>query len=132
MPHITSAFTINDGQATPVARSFAPQLMGMELSRFAYKKIPAKPGWIFLDVKWSDSTPKRPTVRQEISIELPILRTVNSVPDTKVAVARAITTFVIPDEMTEDEVKDLRAFLLGALNISSLTSGVTTREPIWG
>lgn len=131
MPHITTAISLSDGQATPVARSFTPQSLGMTLSRFAYKKIAAKFGWVFFDVKWSDSTPKRPTVRQEISIEMPIVRPVAGV-DTKVSTARAFTTFVIPDEMTEDEIKDMRAFLIAAQSNGNISVGSTQREPLWG
>lgn len=131
MPHITAAIPLNDGLSTPVARSFAPQLMGMDLSRFAYKKGVPKFTWVFLDVKWSDSTPKRPTVRQEVATEFPIIRNIGGV-DTKVSVGRAITTFIIPDEMTDDEIKDLRAFQLSALSHGAVTSGILGREPIWG
>lgn len=131
MPHITTAIALGDGLATPVNRSFAPQALGMDLSRFAYKKNTSKFGWVFLDVKWSDSTPKRPTVRQEVAIEFPVVRTVAGV-DTKVSVGRAYTTYVIPDEMTADEVKDMRAFMINSQLNASIYAGVTDREPIWG
>lgn len=131
MPHITAAMSLNDGLATPVPRSFAPQQLGMELSRFSYKKIQPKFGWVNADIKWSDSTPKRPTVRQEISIEFPIVRNLAGV-DTRQSVARAILTYVIPDDMTEDEVKDLRAFMTNLNNRTDVTVGTTLREPFWG
>lgn len=131
MPHITASIMLSDGLTTPVPRAFLPQSLGMDLSRFAYKKILPKFGWVFADVKWSDSTPKRPTVRQEIAIEFPIVRTVAGV-DTKVSTARAYTTFVIPDEMTEDEIKDMRAFLMSAQTNTAIYAGSVSREPIWG
>lgn len=129
MPHITSGFTIADGLAT--VRTFAPQSIGMDHSRFAYKRLTQKFTWVTLDVKWSDSTPKRPTVRQEVATDFPVIRAVSGV-DTKIGAGRAITTYIIPDEMTEDEVKDLRAFHINALGIAVIASGTTQREPIWG
>lgn len=131
MPHITAPLSLMDALATPVARSFAPQKLGMDASRFAYKVNPARLSWILLDVNWSDSTDKRPTVRQELKLEFPIVRVVNGV-DTRVAVGRATTTFVLPDEMTEQEVKDMRSYLIGAMSQSAITAGIYSREPIWG
>lgn len=131
MPQVTGALSLNDGLTTPVARSFVPQMVGSDHSRFAYKVQTAKPSWITFDVKWSDSTPKRPTVRQELATEFPIMRAVNAVP-TRVGAARAITTYIIPDDMTETEVKDLRAFHINGLSNASMASGVTVREPLWG
>lgn len=131
MPHITAPLVLSDGLATPIGRSFAPQQIGMDLSRFAFKKIPAKFGWVFFDVKWSDSTPKRPTVRQEVATEFPIVRAVAGV-DTRTSIGRVVTTFVIPDDMTEDEVKDMRAFHLAGLSQTAVFNGVLLREPIWG
>lgn len=131
MPHITTSLNLLDGLATPVARSFVPQKLGMDNSRFAYKVLPARMSWVLLDVIWSDSTDKRPTVRQDLKVEFPIVRQVNGV-DTRAAVGRATVTFVIPDEMTEAEVKDMRKFLMSALDQSALQAGIFTREPIWG
>lgn len=131
MPQITGALPLNDGLATPVARSFVPQMIGSDHSRFAYKVSTIKPTWVTFDVKWSDSTPKRPTVRQELATELPIVRVINAVP-TRISTARAITTYVIPDDMTEAEAKDLRAFHISGLSHSAVAVGITIREPFWG
>lgn len=133
MPNITAPLSLNDGLATPVARSFVPNRVDPELSRFYYKTTALRASWTTLEVKWSDSTPKRPTVRQELSVGFPIIRpsAVTSL-DELVADGRAFVTFVIPDQMSDQEIKDLRAFTVNAINNASIAAGTVSREPLWG
>lgn len=133
MPHITGALSINDGLTTPVLRTFSPRKLGMESSLFAYPRVAGAPKeqLVTFQVDWSDSSVKRPTVRQGITTVFPIIRSVNGV-DTVVDTARAVTTFVIPDSMTEAEAKDLNAFHHNGSQQTVILPGRTTREPIWG
>lgn len=131
MPNITAPITLFDGLATPVTRSFVPYRVAPELATFYYKVNVMRSAWIGLDVKWSDSSAKRPTTRQEISLDYPLVRNVAGV-DTIVANGRAIVTFVIPDQMTDQEIKDLRAFTQGSLGNAAITAGTVNREPLYG
>lgn len=131
MPHITAPLSIVD--SIPTARSFAPRKLGIEESAFYYARtvgdVPAQQ--IGLNVKWSDSTPKRPTVRQVIELTWPVLRTVNSL-QTTVDTARGQVSFVIPDSMTEAEATDMIAFMSNSIVNANIKLGVTKREPLWG
>lgn len=133
MAHVTGPLSISDGLATPVSRSFEPRKLDAAASTFVYKRATtdSREKWVSLGVLWSDSTVKRPTVRQEVSIEFPVLRDVAGV-STVVAIGRAVVTFVVPDVMTEDEVKDMRAFTLNGTSNASISLGTIKREPIFG
>jgi hypothetical protein len=133
MPNITAPISLSDGLATPVARSFVPNRVDPELSRFFYKVLPLRASWVSLEVKWSDSSPKRPTVRQDLTIDYPLIRNnATTGLDELRATARAFVNFVIPDDMLDQEIKDLRAFTVNAINNASIQAGIVSREPLWG
>lgn len=134
MPHLTGNLSVNDGQTTPVARTFELRKVDQALLSTAYKRVSTDPKkfWILGDVVWSDSSKNRPTVRQATTITYPIKRN-NAVTGVEevVATARADISFVIPDEMTEAEAEDLHAFVRNLSNNTSIKVGVTKREPIF-
>lgn len=133
MAHVTSALSVYDGQNPAVARSFEPRKIDSAQSLFAYKRSPTdgKDKWVQLAVQWSDSTAKRPTVRQQIDSTFPVLRTVDGV-EVVVGIARAVTTFIVPDAMTEAEAQDFHTLHTKGCQNTSISVGVTKREPMFG
>lgn len=133
MPHITAALSLLDGQATPVARSFVPRVMGVNESIFRYARTagdtPDKT--VNLKVNWSESSPKRPTTRQAIEIAYPVLRTVNGI-ITVVDTGRVQCLNIIPDSMTDLEIADMIYFAKNAQFNAAIYAGSVQREPIWG
>lgn len=133
MPHITSSMTVADGtEAGPVNRTFNPREVSIPASSFAYVRTAGegRDKWVFCNVRWSDSTIKRPTLRQETETVFPVIRSVNGV-DTVVATGRAVTTYVVPDAMTSVEVRDMFYLHRNFGGGSSVAAGVLSREPLW-
>lgn len=129
MSNITGALSINDGLATPVARSFAPVGVRPELSVFAEKTAAQSAGFKVLSVGYSPATGSRKTHRVDFSLSLPTLTTVEPI-----SVARTLLFkgyFVIPDTATAAERSDLVAFVANALDNAQLRAVVKDLDPLY-
>lgn len=128
MPQISGSMSINDGQATPVARTFAPVAVAPANSVFAEKTSGVSAGYKTLSYGLSMATASRPTNRVPVSLTFPVLQTVNGV-STVAYVGRFKGDFVIPDAMTAAERADLHAFVANALAHANLKAAVKDLDP---
>lgn len=130
MPQIIGALTINDGAATPVAKTFSPERVAPELSSFTERTATSSAGFVRLGVNYSPASSKRNTNRVDLSLDLPVLQTVNGV-STVAYVGRFKGYFVIPDTMTAAERADLHAYVANALDNASIKAVVKDLDPMY-
>lgn len=130
MSQITGPLSINDGQATPVAKSFAPERVSPGDSIFTERSAAVSAGFYKLGIGFSAASSRRPTNRVDISLDLPVLATVNGV-STVAYVGRFKGYFVLPDTMTAAERADLHAFVANALDNASVKAVVKDLDPMY-
>lgn len=128
---ITAPLTINNGAATPVAKTFSPERVGSDTSVFAERSAPASAGFTRLTVGFSAANGKRATNRVDIKLDFPVLSTVNGVSSVAYT-GRFQGYFVIPDVMTSAERADLAAYVANALDVTAIRATVKDLDPIWG
>lgn len=130
MSQITGPLTINNGAATPVAKSFAPERVAPDNSVFTERSAAVSAGFTRLSVRYSPASSKRATNRVDVDLDLPVLSTVNGV-STVAYVGRFKGYFVIPDTMTAAERADLRAFVANALDNTAVMGVVKDLDPLY-
>jgi len=130
MSQITGPLSINNGAATPVAKSFAPERVSPDLSTFTERSAAVSAGFTRLSVGYSPASSKRATNRVDVKLDLPVLSTVNGV-STVAYVGRFQGYFVIPDVMTALERADLRAFVANALDNTPIMGIVKDLDPLY-
>lgn len=130
MSQITGNISIDDGAATPVAKAFAPERVTPELSTFTERTATSSAGFVRLGVGFSPASSKRNTNRVDVTLDLPILSTVNGV-STVAYVGRFKGYFVIPDVMTSAERADLAAFVANALDNAQVRAVVKDLDPLY-
>lgn len=130
MSQITGPLSINDGAATPVAKSFAPERVAPELSTFTERTAASSAGFLRLGVSYSAASSKRATNRVDISFDYPVLQSVNGV-NSVAYTARFKGQFVIPDVMTAAERANLQAFVANAMSNAAVKAVVKDLDPMY-
>jgi len=130
MSQISGPLSINDGLATPVARSFAPERVGPENSVFVERTSGVSAGYKKLAVRFSAASAKRATNRVDIDLDLPVLQTISGV-STVAYVGRFKGYFVLPDQMTAAERADIAAFVANALDNTAVRAVVKDLDPMY-
>lgn len=130
MSQITGALTINDGAASPAAKTFSPERVAPELSTFTERSASASAGYVRLGVAFSPASSKRATNRVDISLDLPVLQTVNGV-SSVAYVGRFKGYFVVPDVMTSAERANLVAFVANALDNAQVRAVIKDLDPLY-
>lgn len=130
MSQVTGALSILNGAATPVAKSFAPERVGPELSVFSERTAAVSAGFTRLSAGLSTATANRPTNRVDVSLDFPVLATVNGI-STVAYVGRFKGYFVIPDRMTAAERADLHAFVANGLANAQIKAIVKDLDPMY-
>lgn len=130
MGQVTGALSINNGAATPVAKSFAPERVGSELSTFTERSAAVSAGFTRLMVSYSAASSKRATNRVDIDLDLPVLSTVNGV-STVAYIGRFKGYFVLPDQMTAAERADLHAFVANGLDNALVKAVIKDLDPMY-
>lgn len=129
MSNITGPLSINDGLATPVARSFAPVGVRPELSVFSEKTATQSAGYKTLTVGYSPASGARKTHRVDFSLSIPTMTTVEPISVARTALFKGY--FVIPDTCTAAERADLVAFVANALDNTQLRAVVKDLDPLY-
>lgn len=130
MSQITGALTINDGSATPVAKSFAPQRVSPDLSVFTERSAVMSAGYPKLSISYDPASAKRATHRINIELNLPVVETVNSIPTvTKVGLFKGY--FVVPDTFNAQNRADLAAFVANSLDVASVRATIKDLDPMY-
>lgn len=130
MSQITGPLSILNGAATPVAKSFAPERVAPEGSTFVERSAPASAGFIRLGLALSPASSKRPTNRIDVSLDFPVLSTVNGV-STVAYVGRFKGYFVVPDVMTAVERADMAAFVANSLDNAQVRAMIKDLDPMY-
>lgn len=130
MSQVTAPLSINDGQAAPVAKSFAPVRVAPDRSVFAEKTASVSAGFIQLGVGMSAASGSRSTNRVDISLKYPVLQTVNGV-STVAYTGLFKGYFVIPDTMTAAERANMAAFVANALDNTQIRGVIKDLDPLY-
>lgn len=130
MSQISGPISINNGAATPVAKSFAPERVSPEASVFTERTAVASAGYTRLSVRYSVATSRRPSNRVDIDLDYPVLSVVDGI-NTVGYVGRFKGFFVIPDQMTALERADLHAFVANALDAAVVKAVVKDLDPMY-
>jgi hypothetical protein len=130
MSQITGPLSINNGAATPVAKSFAPERVAPESSIFTERSAAVSAGFTKLSIAYSAASSQRATNRVDVQLDFPVLSTVNGV---STVAYRGLFKgyFVIPDQMTATERADLAAFVANALDNTQVRAVVKDLDPMY-
>jgi hypothetical protein len=130
MSQVSGAITINDGAATPVAKTFSPERVAPDLTTFTERSSGVAAGFIRLGVGFSPASTKRSTNRVSINMDYPVLSTVNGV-STVAYIGRFQGTFVVPDVMTAAERANMAAFVTNALANTQIRGVIKDLDPLY-
>lgn len=128
--NITSALTINNGAVTPVAKTFSPERVAPELTTFTERSATSSAGYTRLGVTYSAASSKRATNRIDISLDMPVLGTVNGI-SSVAYVGRFKGYFVVPDVMTALERADLAAYVANCLDNVQIRAVIKDLDPMY-
>lgn len=130
MSQITGPLSINNGAASPVAKSFAPVSIMPSSSKFSEKTAASSAGFLNLTIGFSEASGNRKTNRIDITFDMPILETVSG--ETKVTRSGLFKGyFVVPDTFTAAERADLIAFVANALDNAQIRAVVKDLDPLY-
>ena len=130
MGQITAPLSILDGQATPVAKSFAPERIAPDQSSFTERSSGVSAGFVRLTTRFSPASAKRATNRVDVDLDLPVLSTVNGV-STVAYVGRFKGYFVLPDVMTAADRANLAAYVANALDNTNIRGIIKDLDPLY-
>lgn len=130
MSQVTGPLSINDGAATPVARSFAPVAVAPASTVFAEKTSASSAGYKKLTIGCSMANGSRPTNRIDVSFDMPVVELVNGV-SAVTRTGRFKGYFVIPDTMTSAERADLAAFVANSLDNTQVRAVIKDLDPLY-
>lgn len=135
-----AAIVINNGAATPVARTFSPQDATMQMASWIDRTGGIATGMpmLSLSAKFADSTSETSVTRINGKIALPIMEVISNntnsgyQPLPKVAyTGYGRFEFSLPGRMTLDQRRDVLAFLRNFLANAAITSSVEGFERPW-
>lgn len=127
---------LNDGQATPVAKTFKVKLNDNMVSVWEQRDLGVPIGYAIVRVQTKDTA----TVRKvSVSVSVPTLEAVSGAnlsgftPAPKVAYThRANAEFILPQRGTTQERKNVKAFLTSLLGNATVASMINDGEEITG
>lgn len=130
MSQVTGPLSINDGLATPVARSFAPMRVAPDQSVFSEKSSAVSAGYKSLKIGLSSASASRPTNRVDVELQFPVVSTVNGI-STVAYTGMFKGYFVMPEVMTATERADLAAFVANALDNAQIRGVIKDLDPLY-
>jgi hypothetical protein len=130
MPAI-SALTINDGAATPVARTFAVQNASAGKATWLEKSAGVSIGYIKLTDEFREAKSPTGANSRILAVEMPTVAVVNGV-TTRVRVSSSQVRLNFAQDATDQERKDLLAFMTNALSNAILKPAISGQEPVFG
>jgi hypothetical protein len=129
MPAI-AALSINDGQASPVAHSFAPVTTDGKQAKWADRSPTIPSGFRTISYEVSPPSGARTTNKLQMGLLNPTVATVNTV-DTVVRYSSAQITLNIHPEATLAERKDLLAYCVNFFTNATVKASVENIEPFY-
>lgn len=131
MAQQTGPITLNDGAATPVARTFALEQVSNGLATFIEKTAGVSAGFIRMSISWSPASGSRPTNRSRVAFSYPVLSTVNGISTVAYTLRYQNGDFIIPDVATALERAHLHAFVANAMASAQVKALVKDLDPIY-
>jgi hypothetical protein len=125
-----TSIVLNDGQATPVAVTFAPESVTPALSSFADRSAGVSLGFRRLKVSNSFASSKSVINRARLDVELPVTQTVNGIVS-QAMVLRAKLELLLPDGCTDQNRKDLFAFVKNSLSNALVLGALRDLDPLY-
>lgn len=129
MPAI-AALSINDGQSTPVAHSFAPVTTDGSLAKWADRSPTIPSGFRTISYEVAPPSGSRITHKLQAGFNNPSVATVNSV-DQVVRNSSAQVTLNIHPDATLQERKDLLAYVANFFANATVKASVENLEPFY-
>lgn len=129
MPAIAS-LSINDGQGTPVAHTFAPVSTNGSQAKWADRSPSIPSGFLLVNHQVEPPSGARTVHRVTMGYMMPTVATVNSV-DTVVRYSSAQLVLNIHPDSTLQERKDLLAYVANSLGIAAVKTSVENIEPFY-
>lgn len=130
MPSITAALSINNGAASPVAKTFSIAEKNPAQSLFEERTTGIQSQFTLLRIRGQKPSGARKSSRVEFKVALPVIRAVDGV-NVAIDSAVALCSFTMPEGMTIDERKDLLAFLSNSLSHADLKKTVQDLDFIY-
>lgn len=127
MPTFTS-LTVNDGQTTPVAHTFAPLSREGGVATFVDRSPAIAAGWKRIKHEVVSAQQTGAANRVKITAEDPVVATV----DAQLKVVRRSTASInlnFAQDATDQERKDLVAYCINYLSNTTVKNGIIAIEP---
>lgn len=130
MAQITGPLSILDGQATPVAHNFYPEVVAPLGSTFVERTSGVSNGFIRIKTGLSPASTQRPTYRCPFEVSYPVVQTVSGVSSVAYT-GRFVGYFVVPDAMTAAERANLQAYAANGLANAVIKAQVKDLDPAY-
>lgn len=131
MPQVTAAITLNNGAATPVAISFAPERVSSTEAVFVDRSAGYSNGYRRITFTYSPPNGKRSTTRVGVSCSFPEISVVNGASVVIHTARYQNGEFIIPDTMSAASRADLRAFVANAMDQALAIAMVKDLDTAW-
>lgn len=126
-----TSVVLKDGQTTPVNVTFSPERITPDLSVFTDRGTPAAIGYRRVKLSNRFAGGKSVVNRANMDIEYPVLATDALGNISRAYVLRASVQLILPDRATDQERKNLYAFLLSALQETTLRGALRDLDPLY-
>lgn len=130
MPQFTGPLTVNDGSATPVAVTYSPEQLSSSETVLVDRREASRDMQPSLTIRFDRATANRKTFKVMRQVAYPITAVVNGV-TVVTDIARANVEYIIPQTMSQQQRKHLRALVANAEDNANLKAGVEDLDPLY-
>lgn len=127
--------SLNDGQVTPVARTFNPSVASLNESRWLDRSLGRLVGIPTIVLKSSLPSKTSPHFKVMAEISIPVMETITNAnaagyaaPPQEAYKLKGMVTFICPARSSEAERRDIAAFMASLLGNSQFTTLVRQFE----
>lgn len=125
-----ASLVINDGATTPVAVTFSPESVTPALSSFADRLLGIASAFRRIRISNQFASGKSVVNRSKLTVEYPVTSTVNGV-TVVMYTLRANLDFIFPDGSTDQQRKDLYAFVLNGMSNTLVRGALRDLDPLY-
>lgn len=126
-----ASLTLNDGQAVAVAHTFNPAgNLAPGGAVFEERSAGVAIGYIKVKTTLAQPLGKSKVYRAKAAVELPILQTVDGVQQVAYTL-RANVEYLIPDQSTDAQRKDLHGYVLSLLTHALTRAALRDLDPLY-
>lgn len=130
MPQVTGPLSVNDGATTPVAVSYAPELLSSATSVFVDRREASRDMQPSIGITFDRPTSTRKTFKVTHTFAVPVKQTINGV-DVVTDIARATVQYTIPPSATSTHRKNLRAMVANLEDVATIKAAVEDLDPLY-